>query len=243
MACSILPLKTNCKLMKKLLYALLLTGIAGTAIAQAPNYPPKMYVGVNYGYGISGVNFQPDQKQTSYPGSFSTGLSFKYQNEKHFAFQAELNYTHRGYKKPEIGDSVYTRTYNSVMLPMMGQYTATYKRVSVVMNLGFYASYLLDSKDQIKTKGVAYKNDYEFFLKRDHRYEFGVLGGGGLSLNLNPFMLQVETRYYYGLTNLYDPDYTKNRPYGSRQFQLQFSAALFYDLESLFNSGSKLTKN
>lgn len=229
--------------MKKLLYTLILAGIAGTVVAQKPNIPAKKYLGINFGYGMSGVMFQPDLKQTSYAGSYSGGLSFKYVGEKYMAFQAELNYTHRGYKKPEIGDSIYTRTYNSIMLPMMAQGNVTYKRVSVLLNLGCYASYMLNSKDQIKTKGITYKNDYEFFLKRDRRYEFGVLGGVGLGLKLNPIMLQVESRYYYGLTNLYNPDYTNNRPYGSRQFQLQFSAALFYDLGSLFRSEPKLTKN
>jgi hypothetical protein len=229
--------------MKKLLYTLLLAGIAGAVVAQKPNIPAKKYLGINFGYGMSGVMFQPDLKQTSYAGSYSGGLSFKYVGEKYMAFQAELNYTQRGYKKPEIGDSIYTRTYNSIMLPMMAQGNVTYKRVSVLLNLGCYASYMLNSKDQIKTKGITYKNDYEFFLKRDRRYEFGVLGGVGLGLKLNPIMLQVESRYYYGLTNLYNPDYTNNRPYGSRQFQLQFSAALFYDLGSLFGSEPKLTKN
>lgn len=229
--------------MKKLLYTLILAGIAGAVVAQKPNIPAKKYLGINFGYGMSGVMFQPDLKQTSYAGSYSGGLSFKYVGEKYMAFQAELNYTHRGYKKPEIGDSIYTRTYNSIMLPMMAQGNVTYKRVSVLLNLGCYASYMLNSKDQIKTKGITYKNDYEFILKRDRRYEFGVLGGVGLGLKLNPIMLQVESRYYYGLTNLYNPDYTNNRPYGSRQFQLQFSAALFYDLGSLFGSEPKLTKN
>ena len=229
--------------MKKLLYTLILAGIAGAVVAQKPNIPAKKYLGINFGYGMSGVMFQPDLKQTSYAGSYSGGLSFKYVGEKYMAFQAELNYTQRGYKKPEIGDSIYTRTYNSIMLPMMAQGNVTYKRVSVLLNLGCYASYMLNSKDQIKTKGITYKNDYEFFLKRDRRYEFGVLGGIGLGLKFNPIMLQVESRYYYGLTNLYNPDYTNNRPYGSRQFQLQFSAALFYDLGSLFGSEPKLTKN
>lgn len=229
--------------MKKLLYTLLLAGIAGAVVAQKPNIPAKKYLGINFGYGMSGVMFQPDLKQTSYAGSYSGGLSFKYVGEKYMAFQAELNYTHRGYKKPDIGDSIYTRTYNSIMLPIMAQGNVTYKRVSVLLNLGCYASYMLNSKDQIKTKGITYKNDYEFFLKRDRRYEFGVLGGVGLGLKLNPIMLQVESRYYYGLTNLYNPGYTNNRPYGSRQFQLQFSAALFYDLGSLFGSEPKLTKN
>ncbi|WP_320051546.1 outer membrane beta-barrel protein [uncultured Acetobacteroides sp.] len=229
--------------MKKLLYTLLLAGIAGAVVAQKPNIPAKRYLGINFGYGMSGVMFQPDLKQTSYAGSYSGGLSFRYVGEKYMSFQAELNYTHRGYKKPEIGDSIYTRTYNSIMLPIMAQGNVTYKRVSVLLNLGCYVNYMLDSKDQIKTKGITYKNDYEFFLKRDRRYEFGVLGGVGLGLKLNPFMLQVESRYYYGLTNLYNPDYTNNRPYGSRQFQLQFSAALFYDLGSLFESEPKLTKN
>jgi hypothetical protein len=229
--------------MKKILYTLLLAGIASVVMAQKPNIPAKRYLGVNFGYGMSGVMFQPDLKQTSYAGSYSGGLSFKYVGEKYMAFQAELNYVLRGYKKPEVGDSVYTRTYSSIMLPIMAQGSVTYKRVSVLLNLGCYASYMLNSKDQIKTKGITYKNDYEFFLKRDRRYEFGVLGGVGLGLKLNSILLQVESRYYYGLTNLYNPDYTNNRPYGSRQFQLQFSAALFYDLGSLFGSEPKLTKN
>ncbi|TCN72096.1 outer membrane protein with beta-barrel domain [Acetobacteroides hydrogenigenes] len=232
------------ELMKRQLYTLILiAGIAATAAAQKPSKPAKKYVGINVGYGIAGIMFQPDLKQTSYAGSYSGGLSFKYMAEKYMAFQAELNYTHRGYKKPEIGDSIYTRTYNSIMLPIMAQGNVSYKRVSVLLNLGAYASYMIDSKDQIKNKGITYKNDYDFFLKRDRRYEFGVLGGVGLGFKLDPITIQVESRYYYGLTNLYNPDYTNNRPYGSRLYQLQFSAAILYNLGSSTKNEPKLTKN
>lgn len=123
------------------------------------------------------------------------------------------------------------RTYNSIMLPMMGQGVITYKRASVLINLGCYASYMLNSKYQAGS--TASNGEFEFLNRRDRRYEFGVLGGLGLGLKLNPFMLQIESRYYYGLTNLYNPDYTNNRPYSSRQYQLQVSAALLYDLGSL----------
>jgi hypothetical protein len=230
--------------MKKLLYTLLLAGIAGAAMAQKSNLPVNKYFGINFGYGVAGVMFQPDLKQTSYSGSYSGGLSFKYVGEKYMAFQAELNYTHRGYKMTVDNSNIPSRTYNSVILPIMAQGNVTYKSISVLVNLGCYASYMLNSEYQTNaTNGTINSYDYEFFLKRDRRYEFGVLGGVGLGLKLNPILLQVESRYYYGLTNIYNPDYTNNRPYGSRQFQLQFSAALFYDLGSLFGSEPKLTKN
>ena len=229
--------------MKKLLYTILLAGIASTAVSQKPSIPVKKYFGVNFGYGVAGVMFQPSLKQKSYTGSYSGGVSFKYMVEKYMAFQAELNYSHRGYRMTEDVANISPRTYNSIMLPIMGQGVVAYKKAIVLLNLGCYASYMLDSKYQVVSNNTTTDYDYEFFLKRDRRYEFGLLGGVGFGLNLNPVLLQIESRYYYGLTNLYNPDFTNNRPYGSRQYQLQVSAALFYDLGSIFKSEPKLTKN
>lgn len=217
--------------MKKILYTLIALGMACFVNAQKSDFSTKRYFGVNYGYGISGITFQPRLDQKSYSGSYTGGLTFKYMGEKYLAFQAELNYTHRGFKMKEENPLIVPRTYNSIMLPMMGQGVITYKRASVLINLGCYASYMLNSKYQAGS--TASNGEFEFLNRRDRRYEFGVLGGLGLGLKLNPFMLQIESRYYYGLTNLYNPDYTNNRPYSSRQYQLQVSAALLYDLGSL----------
>lgn len=229
-------------MLKKILYTAFLILASVVTFAQAPSYPAKTYLGFNAGYGFSGVTFQPASDQSTYNGSYTGGITFKHRNEKYFALQAELNYTHRGYNRPLDEKTTYKRTYNSIMLPAMAQIIVSYKRFSVITNLGCYASYMLNSETETTQNGVTQKSSYEFFLKRDTRYEFGALAGAGLSIDANPILIQVESRFYYGLTNLYDPDYTNNRPYGSRQFQLQFSAALLYNLGSLFGSDPKLTK-
>ena len=198
---------------------------------------------MNFGYGISGAMFQPNLKQESLTGAYAGGLSFKYRGEKYIGFQADLNYSHRGYKLAPPQDTTTTRTLNSIMLPIMAQGTIGYKKLVVIINLGCYASYMLNSKVEKSFNGISAKDNYEFILARDHRYEFGALAGAGFYFDLNPILVQLEARYYYGLTNLLNPNYMLNKPYDSRQYQLLISAGLFFDLGTLFNRESKLTKN
>lgn len=185
--------------------------------------------------------FQPKMDQAVYPSSYSGGLSFKYKGEKYMSFQGEVNYSHRGYR--QVGEKIdYQRTLNAVMVPIMAQGNIAYKRFNVILDLGCYAGYILDAKERNTVNGITTENDYSFLLDRDHRYEFGVLAGGGFYVDLKPILFQVSARYYYGLTNLMSPIYMSHKPDDSRLYQLQISGSLFFDLGSIFAGEPKKTK-
>lgn len=225
--------------MKKKLLILLVVAAASSVSAQSNKYSSKTYLGVNFGYGFSGIMFQPKMDQKAYPSSYSGGLSFKYKGEKYMSFQGEVNYSHRGYR--QIGEKVdYERTLNAVMIPIMAQGNVTYKRLNAIIDLGCYASYILNSQERSPANGPS--TDYEFLLARDHHYEFGVLAGGGFYFDLKPILFQVSARYYYGLTNMMSPAYMNHKPDDSRLYQLQISGSLFFDLGSIFAKQPKLTK-
>lgn len=228
--------------MKKLLYTtLVIIILASTASAQSDKYKSKKYFGFNFGYGFSGAMFQPNMNQEMYTGSYTGGIAFKYRGEKYMAFQGEIDYSHKGYRIKN--DTIaYERTSNTIMVPMMAQGNIGYKRLNVILNLGCYGSYMLNAKEKTTYKNVTTENDYDIKLVRDHRYEFGIVAGGGFYVDLKPVLVQFEARYYYGLTNLIDPTYTNNRPLDSRQYQFVVSGGLFFDLGSIFAREPKQTK-
>lgn len=220
--------------MNKLLYSLILIFAAGSAFAQIDKMPKENYIGINYGYGISGVAFQPSIKGSATVGSFNAGIAFKHRGEKYVGFEANINYVNRGYKiKSQDIDSTYKRSFNSIMVPVMAQGTIAYKRVIAIIDLGAYAAYRLDSEVEIDVNGVKTKEDYEFIVDRDRRYEFGALAGAGFYIDLRPILVQFDARYYYGLTNLINPNYVNNKPLESRPYQWMVTASIFYRLGGL----------
>jgi hypothetical protein len=208
---------------------------------QANQNAAEKYLGVNFGYGFSGIMFQPRFGQEIYPQSYSGGLTFKYKGEKYMAFQGDVLYSLRGYRT-KTDTSTYERTNSSIMVPMMAQGVVGYKWFNVIAGLGCYGSYILNSKEKTTIHNVTTSKDYDFLLARDHRYEFGVVANAGFSFNMNPVMLQLEARYYYGLTNLLVPNYQGSKLFDSRQYQLQISAGLYLNLGSVLGNTPKQTK-
>ena len=120
--------------MRRLLISAVFSLLVSGAYAQIGLYRNDMSIGVNGGYVLSNVGFNPKVNQT-YHGGFTGGVSFRYVCEKYFsticALQAEVNFAQIGWKE-EILDAndapvinpvtgvaeQYSRTMNYVQIPI-----------------------------------------------------------------------------------------------------------------------------
>ena len=82
--------------------ALFLLGGSTASLAQVGEYRNEIALGVNGGYTMSNVGFNPDIPQTNLEG-MTAGITLRYTCEKYFksicALVAELNYTQMGWKE------------------------------------------------------------------------------------------------------------------------------------------------
>lgn len=191
-----------------------LTAILATLLTVAQtHYDGAIAVGGKGGASLSRINFNPTVEQSFLPG-MTAGVMFRYIEEKNFGIVAELNLTQRGWKENfEQSDYNYSHRFSYLELPIM---THIYfgKRVKGFFNLGPEINVMLG--DGIKSNfayGDADGMDYfindtrhteQMSMKVKNKLDYGICGGAGMELNLNPkHSLLLEGRFYYGLTDVF----------------------------------------
>lgn len=211
-----------------LLLSLCLT-IAIATHAQVGEHRNDLSVGVNAGYVLSNVSFQPKVGQTMH-GGITGGVTFKYICEKYFkticAIQAEVNYASIGWKE-EILDINDAKVINAVSgVAEEYQRTMNYVQVPVFAHLGWGKEqnglqFFFQAGPQIgfclsestKTNfNVEQRNAEERVnntvaqdtMAVENKFDYGITAGLGMEYS-NPKLgrMMIEARYYYGLGNIY----------------------------------------
>lgn len=187
--------------MKKLYILLLFTAVTTTSIAQTEHY-----LGVRGGYGITSVSFVPYRKTASV-GGINFGVSYKLYAEKHMGTQLELNYVQKGYTiKIENGvDTTFHQ--NAIEFPAMAQgFIKLGGSLRILASAGFFCSYFLDRERTLtNADGTSTTASYPFG-RRDNRFEYGLIFGGGLGLEISKLIeIQAEFRYQYSLSRIMRP--------------------------------------
>ncbi len=171
----------------------------------------QLYMGARGGYNISSISFLPTQDEVQvYDFHTDAGFIAKYFDTKYFGFQGELNYTQRGYRAPIVDSVFYKRINTYIELPMFMQVKAEHNGFFVHLNVGFYASVLLESQHGNNQQGEFDLKPYELSVLRDNRFDYGIPGGVGFGYNFKWGTLQVDARYFYGFGDLYHHDYNGN---------------------------------
>lgn len=185
------------------LLGLLMSLLVGSASGQT-------YVGVRGGYGIGNARFVSAKETKNLFGLLSGGVSAKYFSDIKFvgAVQVDLQYFENGFKYDLLkdSDSSYMRTVNTIELPLMWQphiYIMN-RNGRIFMNLGLNLGYNVSSYETYTSKenGVYYEGEYEFKLVRDNRFNYGLVGGIGISVFHKRFEFVAEGRYYYGYSDI-----------------------------------------
>ena len=127
--------------MRKLLILLLLVPMM--AKAQVGEYRSDFAVGVNGGYVMSQVSFQPEVPQ-GWLGGMTGGVSFRYTCEKYFksicAIVAEVNYAQMGWKETiedKDNNPVYYYGDDNKENPLYYERRINYIQIPVMARLGW----------------------------------------------------------------------------------------------------------
>jgi hypothetical protein len=189
-----------------------------SVFAQVGEYRSALAIGVNGGYALNRVSFDPTIKQ-AFHGGMTGGLTLRYTCEKYFAMycavQAEVNYAQMGWKEViETSADTYSRTINYIQVPLLARLSFG-KEVKGVMGylvlgpqLDFYLSdhdkrggeWSTTTLNQRPNRVVA-----QYDLPVQHKFQYGITGGLGMEVNTRRaghFM--IEGRYYFGLANIFN---------------------------------------
>ncbi len=197
-------------MMRKILFpSLLLFLFSSFSIKAQDVFLPELSFGVNAGMTISHINFNPKVSQGNL-SQFEGGLSFRYITEKHFGLLGELNISQRGWKeeKDSIPDHRYTKSLLYAELPLMTHiYFNLGSRMRLLFNLGPQIGYLLSERvldeNVILDPGTENDPPIQYTTPIQHKFDWGIVVGGGVEFRTGLGQFIAEARYYYGLSDIY----------------------------------------
>lgn len=204
----------------------LLSGSVFPCMAQLGESRNDLAVGVNGGYVLNRVGFNPTIKQ-NFHGGTSFGLTVRYTCEKFFAclcaLQGEINYARMGWDELiETSADTYVRDIDYLQVPLMARLAFGKERGGVqgFLILGPQLGLYLGEKEH---RGGEW-SEYTLGLRPNHRveqydmkvektFEYGITGGLGLQVSTRSgHHFVLEGRYFYGLSDLFGN--SKKDPFG-----------------------------
>jgi len=185
--------------------------------------PPEIYLGVTGGMTGSMVMFNPTVNQSMPLLAYNGGLSFRYVTESHCGLQIEANYSQRGW---EEASGAYSRQADYIEFPLL---THLYwgKTHRFIFNLGPKLGYLLKETDLINT---VTEPDEQQKTPISNRFDYGIAAGFGYNLHTRKAgVIQLETRAYYGLSNIF-PDAKTDYFKASNYLNVSVSLGYYFQL-------------
>ena len=251
--------------MRKLLILLLLVPMM--AKAQVGEYRSDFAVGVNGGYMMSQVSFQPEVPQ-GWLGGMTGGVSFRYTCEKYFksicAIVAEVNYAQMGWKETiedkdnnpvyYYGDDnkenplYYERRINYIQIPVMARlgWGRERKGVQAFFQIGPQIGIYMDESTNtnvepyratVTPRSSVVKAQED--MPVENKFDYGIVGGAGIEFSLPKIgHILLDARYYFGLGNIYGN--SKQDYFGkSNQQAIVIKMSYLYDIFKTKNSNIK----
>ena len=227
--------------MKKILYTLLvatavLFGIQ-PAHAQLQDQRHNFSIGGSAGVTMSSVSFEPNIKQGSLIGP-TFGLTARYISEKYFAMicgiQAELNISQRGWKEAiEDGtNDTYHRTMTYMEAPLLAHLAFGKDKgngARFILNLGPQINFLLSEKEHMSDSWDPSHRpngtNAQYGKMAENKFDYGIIGGGGVELRTGVGNFLLEARYYFGLSDFYN---STKKDFFSRSASSYICAKLTY---------------
>ncbi|MBR3451487.1 MAG: PorT family protein [Muribaculaceae bacterium] len=220
---------------------LIITAFLALLATAQTHYEGTIAVGGKAGASLSRVNFNPSVEQTMLPG-MTAGVMFRYVEEKNFGLIAELNLTQRGWKENfEESDYRYSHRFSYLELPIMTHIFFGNQRVKGFFNLGPELNVMLGNGinsnfSYEEADGLDYFIDdtrhiEQMTMKVNNRFDYGICGGAGMEINLNPkHSLLLEGRFYYGLTDVF-PNHKTDIFSSSNSMSITVTLGYFYRLK------------
>ena len=189
---------------------------ASLAEAQVGEYRSDLAIGVNGGYMLNKVSFDPTVKQ-AYHGGLTGGFTVRYTSERYFgmccALQAEVNYAQLGWKEViETSTDTYRRDVSYVQVPLLARlgYGKEWKGVMGYLVLGPQLGFYLSDKDK---RGGEWSDEtlalrpnqvtQQYELPVQKTFEYGLTGGLGMEVSSKAGHFLLEGRYYFALSDMF----------------------------------------
>ncbi len=250
--------------MRKYLLVLFLSFISFAVKAQVGEYRTDFAVGVNGGYVLSNVGFQPDVPQ-SMLGGMTMGVTLRYTCEKYFksicAIVAEVNLVQTGWKEKIQGLENQPLYYEGSTEALHYQRKMTYLQIPLFARLGWgrerkglqgffqvgpqlgiflsesTTTNLIDGEEPTEQRSSSIVEQESKPVEK--KFDYGIAGGAGIEFSVpkvGHFML--EGRYYYGLGNIYGN--SKSDYFGKSNFgQIVIKATYLFDIVKTKNDKIK----
>lgn len=216
-------------MLKRLYLFFMLFVFAVTAKAQVGKYRSDLSIGVNGGYVLSNVGFNPRVNQT-FHGGITGGFSFRYVCEKYFsticAVQAEVNCAQIGWQEdildaqdaPVINPATglaekYSRTMSYIQIPVFAHlgwgreeqgfqfFFQAGPQIGFCIGESTDANFPLDAPN---TDDRVNNITAQYSMPVENKFDYGIAAGLGLEYSHHKAgHFQLEARYYYGLGNIY----------------------------------------
>lgn len=192
--------------------------------AQLQDERSNFSIGINGGVNMSSVSFEQSIPQSTLITP-SFGITARYISEKYFkmicGLQAELNFSQRGWKEKiedESGDA-YMRKMNYIEIPVLAHLAFGKDKghgARFILNLGPQIGFLLSEKEiysdswhpEMRPQGW---EGHEYGKMAEVKFDYGIVGGGGLEVRTGIGNFLLEARYYFGLSDFYHS--TKKDPF------------------------------
>lgn len=237
---------------------LLVVGVSFVMIptrAQIGEHRNDFSVGVNGGYMMSNVSFQPKVVQKMH-GGLTGGLTVRYVCEKYFksicSIYAEVNYVQLGWTQDILDEQdqpvvnsvtglaeEYSRTINYVQVPIFA-HLAWGKEARGIQfffqagpQFGIYLNETTSMNYDESTRNLSKRANSiiaQESMPVEKKFDYGIAAGLGIEYSipgLGHFLL--EGRYYYGLGNIYGD--SKRDYFGTSRFNnIVVKATYLFDL-------------
>lgn len=250
--------------MRKYLLVLFLSFISFAVKAQVGEFRTDFAVGVNGGYVLSNVGFQPDVPQ-SMLGGMTMGVTLRYTCEKYFksicAIVAEVNLVQTGWKEKIQGMENQPLYYEGSTEALHYQRKMTYLQIPLFARLGWgrerkgiqgffqvgpqlgiflsesTTTNLIDGEEPTEQRSSSIVEQESKPVEK--KFDYGIAGGAGIEFSVpkvGHFML--EGRYYYGLGNIFGN--SKSDYFGKSNFgQIVIKATYLFDIVKTKNDKIK----
>lgn len=236
-----------------------------SAIAQIGEHRSELSVGVNGGYMLSNVGFNPDVPQ-GLLGGITGGITVRYTCEKYFksvcALVGEINFAQAGWKEdiltvddqPVINQVTglpeeYQRTLTYVQVPLFARlgwgrerkgfqfYFQVGPQVGFFLNDKAKSNFNFAERNQSDRVG-ALRDAVQDSLDIQRKFDYGIAGGLGIEYShpkVGHFLL--EGRYYYGLGDIFG---NSKRDYFGRSNNGSIIIKLTYLFDVMRTKNSKI---
>ena len=182
-----------------------------SVFAQDNTFKPELSLGANAGLTLSTVGFSPKVYQESLR-QFSAGITARYISEKNFGLQGELNISQRGWKekKDSIPEHKFTKSLLYLELPVMTHiYFNLGSKARLVFNMGPQIGYQI--KEEVLDHNIVFDPGFDpegsipsqYTNSTENKFDWGIVGGGGIEVRTGIGSFIIEGRYYYGLSDIY----------------------------------------